>query len=233
MFLKPNDPLLKKVAEEIPKNQINSKSTQKIIETMLKVVQPFMVGLAAPQIGILKRIILVDVKADGKGKVGNLKIYINPKIIWKSKRKEEWYEGCYSTGKICGIVSRSTSITIKAFTMQPRRLPHKLVTEKYTGYVARIFQHEIDHLNGQVFINHIKNPANLHWVEKKEFPLYRNKEAWRNWPKKGIIRKSESSFFVLNLHVKYRQSTISPNYRRDAEVLSGLYHVCYCLPGST
>lgn len=182
IFLKLSDPLLRKVAEGVRHGQINSAETKKIIKTMLKIAygkqkdenKPIMVGLAAPQIGISKRIILVDIAANGKGKVGNLRIYINPKIIWKSKEKGEWYEGCFSTGRVCGIVSRPLSIKIQA----------KVVEEKYTGYIARIFQHEIDHLDGKLFIDHIKDPGKLHWVEEHEFPLYRNKEAWRNWPKK-------------------------------------------------
>ncbi len=192
-FLKPNDPILSKIAKEIPDQQISSKETQKIIERMLEIAygeqkdkqKPIMVGLAAPQIGILKRIILVDVKADGKGKVGDLRIFINPKITWTSKEKEEWYEGCYSTGRVCGIISRPTSVKIKGFTMQPLRLQAKYIEEKYSGYVARIFQHEIDHLNGKLFPDLITNPDKLHWVKKSEFPLYRNKEAWRNWSKKA------------------------------------------------
>lgn len=151
--------------------------------------KPVMVGLAAPQIGILKRIILVDILTDGKGplrrsesearKVGKLRVYINPEITWASKQKGEWYEGCYSTGRVCGIVSRPISIKIHSYGTDGR-----LVNEKHKGYIARIFQHEIDHLNGKVFINHISDPDKLHWVKKSEFPLYRNKQAWRNWPKK-------------------------------------------------
>ena len=192
-FLKPNNPLLRKAAKEVHRHQINSPQIKKIAEVMLKIIQKEQklhnrgAGLAATQIGILKRIILVDVTANKKGTGGNLRIYINPKIIWQSKRLGEWYEGCYSTGKVCGIVSRPTSIRIKAFTLQPERLQAKLVEEKWSGYAARIFQHEIDHLDGKVFIEHIKNPDKLHWVEKEEFPLYRNKEAWRNWPKKAAF----------------------------------------------
>ncbi len=189
-FLKPNDPLFKKVAKEIPSNQLNSPQIKKIAELMLKIIRGEQkkhrrgVGLAAPQIGILKRIILVDTAANGKGPVGNLRIYINPKIIWKSKRKGEWYEGCFSTGRIYGIVSRPTSIKIKAFIITPPGCNIREVEEKHTGYVARIFQHAIDHLNGKVFIDHIKNPDNLHYVEEDKFPLYRNQETWKNWPKK-------------------------------------------------
>lgn len=200
-FLKPNDPVLTKVAKEIPQNKISSATTQKIIKTMLEVAfgeqkdskKPVMVGLAAPQIGILKRIILVDIKADGKGKAGNLRIYINPQITWVSKREEEWYEGCYSTGRICGIVSRPIFIKIQALKLHSRSVysnpllewEFEKVEEKWTGYIARIFQHEIDHLNGKVFTSRIKEPDKLHWVEEHEFPLYRNQEAWRNWPNKA------------------------------------------------
>lgn len=195
-FLKPNDPRLKKNSLEIPENKLNSAEIKEIVNLMLKTIKDERkgkkkgVGLAAPQIGILKRIILVDVKANGKGKVGDLRIYINPEIVWKSKREGEWYEGCFSTGNVCGIVSRPTSIKIRALKLQTRfefgftNRVCKAVEEKWTGYVARIFQHEIDHLNGKVFVDHIKDPEKLHWVEEKEFPLYRNKEAWRNWPKK-------------------------------------------------
>lgn len=198
LFLKPSDPILTKKAKEIPQDQIASKDTQQIIKTMLKLAygqqkdqkKPIMVGLAAPQIGISKRIILVDTQADGKGKVGNLRIYINPEIIWKSKQEGEWYEGCYSTGNVCGIVSRPISIKIKAITLKtlgilsepPPRW--KFVEEKFSGYVARIFQHEIDHLDGKVFVDKVTDPDKLHWVLKEDFASYRNQQAWRNWPKK-------------------------------------------------
>ncbi len=192
-FVSPNDPILVKIAKEIPIAKIDSKEIQDIISLMLKVSygqqrqkkKPVLVGLAAPQIGISKRIILVDVKADGKGQVGGVHVYINPEITWTSKRKGEWYEGCFSTGKVCGIVSRPVSIKIKAHILG-------LKAKKYTGYLARIFQHEIDHLNGKVFVDHITNPDNLHWVEKREFPLYRNQQAWKNWPKKCSFEKWKS-----------------------------------------
>lgn len=187
-FVKPDDPILIKVAEKVSKIELNSSNIKKNAEIMLKIIQGEQkgkkkgVGLAAPQIGISKRIILVDLKANGKNKMGNLKVYINPEITWKSKKEEEWYEGCFSTSKVCGVVSRSTSIKIKAFVLTPERCQAKLVEEKYNGYIARIFQHEIDHLNGKRFPDLIKDPEKLHWVLKKEFPLYR--KSWKNWPKK-------------------------------------------------
>ena len=74
------------------------------------------------------------------------------------------------------LLSEPISITIKAFTPEGEE-----VTEKHSGYTARIFQHEINHLNGREFVSHIIDDGKLHWVEDGQFPEYRNKEGWRNW----------------------------------------------------
>ncbi len=193
-FLSPDDPMLIKIAEPVAVDQISSSETKQQIEQMLTVAygnqgdrqRPVLVGLAAPQIGISKRIILVDVSADGKGDVGDLRIYINPEIIWSSPQQNEWYEGCYSTSKVCGIVSRPTKIKIKAYT-----LTGEIIQEDHTGYIARIFQHEIDHLNGLEFATRITDDNNLHWVEPEQFPEYRNNEGWRTWAHKCKREKWE------------------------------------------
>lgn len=193
-FASPSAPILIKTAEKIPTKEIVSAKTQTIIEKMLKFAypeqgdrkKPVLVGLAAPQVKISKRIILVDVGADGRGKVSDLRVYVNPEIVWESKVKEEWYEGCFSTDRVCGIVSRPKSVKIKAYTRDGKK-----VEEKHTGYVARIFQHEIDHLNGKEFVTHIRDDNKLHWVEDGEFPQYRDKEAWRTWSRKCPREKWE------------------------------------------
>lgn len=193
-FVKPDDPVLVRIAEAIDISKISSSETQKAIEEMLGVAygeqvdrsKPLLVGLAAPQIGISKRIMLVDVAAKGRGEVGDLRVYLNPGIVWASGEESKWYEGCLSTDRVCGIVQRPTKIKIKAFTREG-----ELVEEEHEGYTARIFQHEIDHLNGIEFVTHITDDDKLHWVEKDEFPEYRDNEGWRNWPKKCPREKWE------------------------------------------
>ncbi len=190
----PNDPILLRIARSIPHDKISAKETSEIIEKLLNIAygeqkdrtRPILVGLAAPQAGISKRIILVDVGADGHGGVSDLQVFINPRITWNSDDFIEWYEGCYSTDRVCGIVSRPDSVEITAYTPSGQ-----VLTSRYFGYVARIFQHEIDHLNGKEFTTHIKDDDKLHWVEENEFPRYRDKEAWRNWPKKCPREKWE------------------------------------------
>ncbi len=196
----PNDPILLRIARSIPHDKISAKETSEIIEKLLNIAygeqkdrtRPILVGLAAPQAGISKRIILVDVGADGHGGVSDLQVFINPRITWNSDDFIEWYEGCYSTDRVCGIVSRPDSVEITAYTPSGQ-----VLTSRYFGYVARIFQHEIDHLNGKEFTTHIKDDDKLHWVEENEFPRYRDKEAWRNWPKKCPREKWEKIKGIL------------------------------------
>lgn len=184
-LVEPNDPVLIRIAQEIPRGKITSPEIKETIEEMLEASygrrvnreKPALVGLAAPQIGISKRIIAVDIGADETGGLSELKLYINPEITWKSKEKEEWCEGCWSTDRVAGIVLRPKKIKVKAFTTDGRE-----VVEEYEGYVARIFQHEVDHLNGQEFVNIISNPNKLHWVEEDEWVKYKNEGGWRNWP---------------------------------------------------
>lgn len=193
-FAAPNDPILIRTAQEIPVKEITSSKTKKIIEKMLKFAypeqgdwkKPVLVGLAAPQVKIAKRIILVDIEADGHGKVGDLRVYINPEIVWESKDVVEWYEGCFSTSRVCGVVSRPNKIKLRAYTAKGKQ-----IEEEHEGYTARIFQHEVDHLNGKEFVTHITDDNKLHWVEEREFPEYRNKEGWRSWPRKCPREKWE------------------------------------------
>lgn len=193
-LVNPNDPILIKIVQAVPEDKINSPETKGIIDILLNIAcgeqedrkRPVLVGLAAPQVGISKRIILVDVKADGKGNVGDLRVYINPEVTWSSGEENEWYEGCFSTDRVCGIVSRPSKIRIKALTQEGKQ-----IEEEHEGYVARIFQHEIDHLNGKEFVTHITDDNKLHWVEDYEFPEYRNNEGWRTWAKKCPREKWE------------------------------------------
>ncbi len=183
----PNDPILQQEAEDISRDKICSEEIQTNIEGLLSIAygeqkdrsKPVLFGLAAPQAGISKSIILVDIGADGHGSVSNLQVFINPQITFSSEEKEEWYEACYSTDRVCGIVERPKTITLSAYDREGKELK-----KEYSGYVSRIFQHEIDHLHGKVFADHIKDDNDLHWVEKSEFPTYRDKEAWRIWPNK-------------------------------------------------
>jgi|TARA_B100001094_G_scaffold84721_2_gene81066 peptide deformylase len=111
------------------------------------------IGLAAPQIGINKRVILVDETTEEHGRYAHL--MVNPKITWKSEEKVLFDEGCLSVPDTNGEVSRSKSIKI---TFQNKDGKYK--KWKLDGIAARVVQHEIDHLEGILFVDYLDAKQN-------------------------------------------------------------------------
>lgn len=186
-FIPPHDPLLTSSARELSLEEIQSQETQELIDQMLQIARgeredtqkSVMVGLAAPQIGILKQLILVDVGFDTEARaLGDLKLFINPRIVEKSEEIVIDREGCFSVdGHVCGMVPRSKWVKIQALDRDGVAF-----CAKYSDLTARIFQHEIDHLNGIRFPDRVGPSGILHWVEECELPEYRKNHA--NWNKK-------------------------------------------------
>ena len=108
-----------------------------MIDTMIKSDG---IGLAANQVGILKRIIIVSDE-------GNIKVLINPEITYFSEEKVPFEEGCLSLPETFLTITRSENIMVKY-----RDLKGKPRIEKYFGLTARIIQHEVDHLDGILWI---------------------------------------------------------------------------------
>ena len=107
------------------------------------------VGLAAPQIGISQQIFVAQLPGDdGFGYKGKFYAFFNPKIESVSLKTIPQAEGCLSVPGFYGTVQRADKITISGFDKNQRS-----ITIKAEGFLARIFQHEIDHLNGTLYID--------------------------------------------------------------------------------
>ncbi len=122
------------------------------------------VGLAAPQINVADRIIVVELPADEEeGLPAELYAYVNPEIIKASRDKEEGQEGCLSIPGYLGEVERHTEIIVRGQDAngKPQRI-------KAYDYLARIFQHEIDHLDGVMFIDRVVDPSKIHKITEEE-----------------------------------------------------------------
>ena len=104
------------------------------------------VGLAANQVGIAQRVAVVDVGGDTPDPL----ILINPVIVSKSAETETAEEGCLSIPDIFGDVERPHGIVVEALDLQGH--PYRLET---AGYQARAIQHEVDHLDGILFLDHL------------------------------------------------------------------------------
>lgn len=109
------------------------------------------VALAAVQVAELKRIVVVRNDFNNK-EDHTFTVFLNPVITKYEGELEKDYEGCLSVQGVYGLVPRYTKVRVKAMDMNGREF--RVTAE---GFLARIFQHEIDHTNGIVFIDHIKD----------------------------------------------------------------------------
>lgn len=129
------------------------------------------VALAAPQINVLKRVVIIRNDFDNKDDKSFLPL-INPKIIRSEGRQVLDYEGCLSVPDIYGQVPRYEKIKIKAQDLEGEEF--RLTAE---GFLARVIQHEIDHTNGCMFVDYIKDQAEAFYKLDEHGKLIPLKEA--------------------------------------------------------
>lgn len=135
------DPILKKKSEEV---RLGDQSLHSLISQMIGAMEKNQgIGLAAPQIGISKKIIIVTEREEGHA-------FLNPRIVKQSREKERDEEGCLSLPGLFVKVLRSKRVEVAAETIEGQKV--KIVAK---GLAARIFQHEIDHIEGKLIIHRI------------------------------------------------------------------------------
>jgi len=144
--------VLHKQAKAVPKID---NATKKLVDDMVATLRAANgVGLAANQVGVLQKVFVYD---DGNG----LGIMINPKIV-KASGEQVGVEGCLSVPGLQGEVKRANEVIVKGMD-----LSGKPVKVKAEGVLARIFQHEIDHLEGRLFLDRVE-PGTLHYITEDE-----------------------------------------------------------------
>lgn len=139
------DPVLRRKAHKVTKFD---KDLQTLVDDMIETLHDAPgVGLAAPQVGISSRLVVVEY-GDDEDETVPKKLYVvaNPEIVQASEETELGVEGCLSIPGLVGEVDRNLQVTVKG--LNRRGQPVKIKAE---GWMARIFQHEIDHLDGILF----------------------------------------------------------------------------------
>lgn len=153
------NPILRKKAKKVPISEIKKASFQKLIRQMFSTMRKASgVGLAAPQIGKSIQLAVIEIKkTDIRSRVP-LKptVIINPEVISRPKLKISDWEGCLSFPAVRGLVPRHKLIKVKYLS----ELGEKQVLD-LKDFQARVFQHEIDHLNGILFVDRMKNMRTL------------------------------------------------------------------------
>ena len=152
------DPVLRQKAKRV--HAIDG-SIKKLAADMLETLHadPGRVGLAAPQVGVSLRVVVIGIPDEEDI------ILINPEIV-RRKGTRQVPEGCLSVPGYMGQINRAESVTAKG-----RDLNWKEVRIKAEGLLAQALEHETDHLNGVVYVDHLENMDELRKVETEETEL--------------------------------------------------------------
>lgn len=177
------EPVLRRQPRVLTREEILAPETQQLIEWMKETMYDAPgVGLAAPQIGLPLQLAVIEDRADFLKDVPAellasrerrpvpFLVVVNPTIVWRSEEQVEFFEGCLSLAGFSALVKRSRAVTVECLDgeAQPRRIEAQ-------GWFARILQHEIDHLNGAMYIDRME-PRSFMSVENlnrywKDLPI--------------------------------------------------------------
>lgn len=165
-IIQPNNPVLRQKGR--PVTNFEDESFQKLIDDMIETMRAADgVGLAAPQVDQSLRVAVIetmpDLDEEGNEIEGTRDLYIiaNPEIVWESREMVDGIEGCLSIPGYLGEVSRHKAIRVRAQDRHGNKIRLRLY-----DWNARIFQHEIDHLDGVLYIDRLTDPDNL-WTEEE------------------------------------------------------------------
>lgn len=191
--LKSDDPLLRQACESVSKRALRTNALQAEIDGLLDFVygknnkgekrnkrKPMTVGLSANQVGIMKQISIVDV-AIGRKKFNEVLVLINPEITWRSKTLVGFDEACVNIPEVWGYTrNRAKRVKVSALTRSGQEIHLDL-----KGSSAVLLQHEADHLNGKLFIDHLEDPMRACHVKDEELPEYKKsrKKNYTSWGK--------------------------------------------------
>jgi peptide deformylase len=184
------DPRLRQVCATLAKSQLRTLEQQLEIDAMLDYMygvsnkavrganavkaKPNVAGLSANQVGIMKQICAVDLSIGSRGYT-DLYLFVNPRIVWASKTVVERAEGCLNFTSTWGVTRRSRTVRVAALDRSGNEIEMKL-----TGWPAILVQHEVDHLNGRLFIDRLPDPSHAHLVPPEEYLSYRKGKP-QNW----------------------------------------------------
>jgi peptide deformylase len=175
------DPVLREIARTLTSAEIGSPQIQRLISDMRETMHEAPgVGLAAPQIGVPLQLAVIEDKEDYFKDIARrdleererqptgFQVIINPKITFVSEAVVEFFEGCLSLPRFLAIVPRARSVRVQCLNENGEP---KLI--EATGWYARILQHEIDHLRGNLYMDRMRSRTfatldnfNLFWKGK-------------------------------------------------------------------
>lgn len=147
-IIKVPDPVLKQVAKEVGGvDEALRAQVEKMLHTMYRAPG---IGLAANQVGLLNRVIVMDTAQREEPETRDPIAMINPEIIWESEEPSVWEEGCLSIPGQYADVERPLKVRVQYIDLSGKKQEGE-----FEGLASHCVQHEIDHLNGVLFIDHL------------------------------------------------------------------------------
>jgi peptide deformylase len=165
-IIRMGNPVLRKRAREVTSAELSSTEIQRLIDLMIPTMHHAEgIGLAAPQVGVPLRIALVQVPEDSErypdAPAQELGIYINPKVTLLDETTQGFWEGCLSVPGLRGFVDRPSKIRIDYLDRHGKE--HSREAE---GFLATVFQHEFDHLDGILFLDRVTDKSKIAYLEE-------------------------------------------------------------------
>jgi len=167
-IIKLGNPKLREKSTEIPLSQIQSESTKNLIQDLIDTLRSSGgVGIAAPQIGINKKILIIEIDQENKrykeALATPLQVIINPRVSISDYKLSGLWEGCLSLPGLKGFVKRPRGINLDYFNQNGEKIKIQAF-----DFMAHVFQHEIDHLNGMLYIDRMEDLTKLSFLEEFE-----------------------------------------------------------------
>lgn len=160
-ILTAENPILRRKSRRV---KVFDSELQRLVDDMVETMHAAHgLGLAAPQVGVLQRVIVIEMPEDEEDpQSGKRYVLVNPEIV-RSEGEEVAEEGCLSIPGYVGLVRRASKVAVRAQTPKGKRI--RLEGE---GLLARALQHEIDHLDGILYVDRLEKPEDLRALEPEE-----------------------------------------------------------------
>lgn len=169
------NPLLRQVARDLTPEEIRSPAMKTLITDMIETMHKEQgIGIAAPQIGESVQAAVIEIDSESARYPGQdpfgLQVFLNPRVTVLGEEEQGFWEGCLSVPNLRGYVERPRKIRVDYLDLEAR--PRAIQAE---GFLATVFQHELDHLQGILYIDRIRDLTKLATLE--DYAKY-----WRDVP---------------------------------------------------
>lgn len=167
-------PVLRQKTREVTREEISSPEMRRLVKDMIETMHEYGgVGLAAPQVHESVRLAIIEYDGDDRAESGApqpLLVIWNARVKVLDETKAGFWEGCLSVPGLRGYVERPTKIEVSY--LDERGKPQTLIA---SGFLATVFQHELDHLDGVVYVDKISDPSKFAFIE--EYGRYHMEEG--------------------------------------------------------